>query len=134
MSALARTASSRVRTISSGPAARPSAATANTSSAWKFPGWVATFMRLNLACGLMTLFALIHGAGGAAAQWERVAAGLRERGHDAVAMDLPCEDDDAGLTEYADTVVEALGDRRDVVLVAHSLGGFTAPLVCDRVP
>jgi SAM-dependent methyltransferase len=82
----------------------------------------------------MALFALIHGAGGSAAQWGRVAAALREHGHDAVAMDLPCEDDSAGLSAYSDAVIEAIADRRDVVLVAHSLAGFTAPLVCERVP
>ena len=41
-SAAASAASSRVRTISSGPWTRPSTATAKTSSAWKLPGWVAT--------------------------------------------------------------------------------------------
>jgi pimeloyl-ACP methyl ester carboxylesterase len=82
----------------------------------------------------MTLFALIHGAGGTAAQWDPVAAALRGHGHDAVAMDLPCEDDSAGLEAYTDAVVEAIGDRGDVVVVAHSLAGFTAPLVCERVP
>jgi pimeloyl-ACP methyl ester carboxylesterase len=30
--------------------------------------------------------------------------------------------------------VEAVGDRTDLVLVAQSLGGFTAPLVCERLP
>jgi pimeloyl-ACP methyl ester carboxylesterase len=50
-----------------------------------------------------------------------------------VAPDLPCDDDSAGLAEYADTVVEAIGDRRDLVVVAQSAGGFTAPLVCDQV-
>jgi pimeloyl-ACP methyl ester carboxylesterase len=51
-----------------------------------------------------------------------------------VAPDLPCEDDSAGLPEYADTVVGAIADRTDLVLVAQSFGGFTAPLVCERVP
>ena len=38
-----------------------------------------------------------------------------------------------GWSEYADAVVDAIGDRRgDLVLVAQSLGGFTAPLVADR--
>lgn len=55
-------------------------------------------------------------------------------GLDVVTMDLPCDDDSAGLAEYADTVVDAIGDRRDLVLVAQSFGGFTAPLVCERVP
>jgi alpha-beta hydrolase superfamily lysophospholipase len=50
------------------------------------------------------------------------------------AMDLPCDDDSAGPAEYADSVVGALGQRRHLVLVAQSFGGFTAPLVCQRVP
>ena len=59
---------------------------------------------------------------------------LRESGHDPVAVDIPCDDDSAGLAEYADAVVDAVGDRTDLVVVAQSLGGFTAGLVCDRVP
>jgi pimeloyl-ACP methyl ester carboxylesterase len=47
---------------------------------------------------------------------------------------VPCEDESAGWEEYAETVVEAIGDRRGVVVVGHSLGGFAAPLVCVRVP
>jgi pimeloyl-ACP methyl ester carboxylesterase len=50
-----------------------------------------------------------------------------------VAVDLPIDDPTAGWEEYADTVVHAVGDRRDVVVVGHSLGGFTAPLVCARI-
>ena len=37
-------------------------------------------------------------------------------------------------SDYVETVVQALGDRSDLVVVGHSLGGFTAPLVCVRVP
>ena len=59
---------------------------------------------------------------------------LRERGHEVVAVDLPCDDDSAGLAEYAQCVVDAVGARGDVILVAQSLGGFTAPLVCGRLP
>ena len=40
----------------------------------------------------------------------------------------------ASLAEYTDAVVEAIGGRRPIVLVAQSMGGFTAPLVCERVP
>jgi pimeloyl-ACP methyl ester carboxylesterase len=82
----------------------------------------------------MTTYVLIHGAGDVAWSWGLVAAELRERGHDVVAVDLPSEDDSAGWSEYADTVVDAIGWRDELVVVAHSLGGFTAPLVCDRVP
>jgi len=58
---------------------------------------------------------------------------LQARGHDTVTMDLPCDDDAAGLAEYTDTVVDAIGDRTNLVLVAQSMAGFTAPLVCERV-
>ena len=42
-------------------------------------------------------------------------------------LDLPCDDDAAGFPEYAEAVVEAVGARADLILVAQSLGGFTAP-------
>jgi pimeloyl-ACP methyl ester carboxylesterase len=81
----------------------------------------------------MTTFVLIHGGGGSGWHWHRVEAALRGRGHDVVAPDLPL-DESAGLSEYADTVVEAVGDRRNLVVVGHSFGGFTAPLVAARLP
>jgi pimeloyl-ACP methyl ester carboxylesterase len=59
---------------------------------------------------------------------------LRERGHEAIAVDLPADDAAAGLAEYTDVVTDAIGDRRGVILVAQSMAGFTAPLVCERVP
>jgi hypothetical protein len=82
----------------------------------------------------MSTFALIHGAGDVGWYWHLVVDELHRRGHDAVAPDLPCDDDAAGLPEYTDAVVEATADRTDLVVVAQSLGGFTAPLVCERVP
>ena len=82
----------------------------------------------------MAAFVFIHGAGDVGWYWHLVAAELRQCGYDAVAPDLLCDDDSAGLAEYADTVAAAAGDRTDLVVVAQSLGGFTAPLVCDRVP
>ncbi|HKA94600.1 MAG TPA: alpha/beta fold hydrolase, partial [Acidimicrobiia bacterium] len=84
----------------------------------------------------MSTYGLIHGAGSDGWYWHLVEPELRARGHDVVAPDLPCDDDAAGLGEYTDVVVDALAghDTSDVVLVAHSLGGFTAPLVCERMP
>jgi pimeloyl-ACP methyl ester carboxylesterase len=49
-------------------------------------------------------------------------------------MDLPADDEQAGLPDYAETVLGALGGRPETILVAQSLGGFTAPLVCERTP
>lgn len=83
----------------------------------------------------MTTFVLVPGAGGQAWYWHRVVPELRARGHEAIAVDLPAADDGAGLAEYADVVVAAIGDRRGgLVLVGQSLGGFTVPLVAERVP
>jgi pimeloyl-ACP methyl ester carboxylesterase len=79
-------------------------------------------------------YALIHGAGDVGWHWHRVGAELRKKGHEVIAPDLPVDDDSAGLSEYADVVVRAIGDRRGVVVVAHSFGGYVAPIVCDRVP
>lgn len=83
---------------------------------------------------MMATYVLIHGAASDGWYWHLVVPELRARGHDTVVPDLPCDDDAAGLAEYADTVVEAIGGRTDLVVVAQSLGGFTAPLVCERVP
>jgi hypothetical protein len=82
----------------------------------------------------MVTFAFIHGAGDVGWYWHLVEAELRERGHDTVAPDLPCDDDSAGLSDYADVVLDAIGDRTDLVVVAQSAGAFTAPIVCDRRP
>jgi pimeloyl-ACP methyl ester carboxylesterase len=82
----------------------------------------------------MATYVLIHGSGSDSWYWHRVAPELSGRGHDVVAPDLPTGDDSAGLLEYADAVVAATGERRDVVLVAQSLAGFVAPLVCEHVP
>jgi pimeloyl-ACP methyl ester carboxylesterase len=82
----------------------------------------------------MTTFVLIHGGGDVGWYWHLLEAELRARGHDVVAPDLPCEDDSAGLGEYADAVVEAIGERTDLVVVGQSYGGFTAPLVAARLP
>jgi pimeloyl-ACP methyl ester carboxylesterase len=81
----------------------------------------------------VTTFVLVPGAGGQAWFWHRLVAELERRGHRALAVDLPAGDDSAGLTAYADAVVEAIGPRSPVVLVAQSMGGLTAPLVCERV-
>lgn len=77
----------------------------------------------------MATYGLIPGAGGDPWQWHPIVPELEADGHDVIAVRLPAEDGEAGWSEYADTVTAALGGRRTVVLVAHSLGGFTAPIV-----
>lgn len=87
----------------------------------------------------MATFALLPGAGSGPWYWHLVEQELQALGHRTVAVDLPCDDDAAGLPEYAEAAVAAIGDRfgadvHDLAVVAHSLGGFTGPLVCDRLP
>jgi pimeloyl-ACP methyl ester carboxylesterase len=82
----------------------------------------------------MSTYALIHGAGSDSWYWHLVTPELEALGHDVVAPDLPCDDDTAGLAEYAEIIIDAIGDRSRVILVAQSLAGFTAPLVAARIP
>ena len=82
----------------------------------------------------MATYVLIPGAGGDPWEWHRLARELEERGHEVVPVRLPAADDSCGWADYADAVVEAIGGWRDVVIVAQSLAGFTAPLVAERVP
>jgi len=80
----------------------------------------------------MASFVLVPGAGGMAWYWHRVVPLVGTAGHEAIAVDLPGDDRRAGLAVYAEIVIRAIAERRDVVLVAQSLAGFTAPLVCAR--
>jgi pimeloyl-ACP methyl ester carboxylesterase len=91
----------------------------------------------------MAIFVLIPGAGGTASYWHLVEPELRARGHRTIAVDLPAGDDNAGFAEYADVVVAAIDETAPVgrgqtdeslVIVAQSMGAFTAPTVCERVP
>lgn len=81
----------------------------------------------------VTTFAIAHGAADVGWSWHLVVAELERLGHKAVAPDLPCEDDSATFSDYADTLVTAVGEADDVVVVGHSLGGFTATLAAERL-
>ena len=51
----------------------------------------------------MATFVLIPGSGSTSWYWHLVVPKLRVAGHDTVAVDLPCDDDSAGLATYTDT-------------------------------
>lgn len=83
----------------------------------------------------MTTFALVHGAWHGAWFWQPLSAALRERGHNPIAVELPADDPTAGFRAYVDVAVQALaGARGDPVVVGHSLGGLTIPLIADAQP
>ena len=77
----------------------------------------------------MATFVLIHGGGDVGWYWHQVEAELRRRGHDSVAPDLPCDDKSAGLSEYADAVVAAVGDRRHLVSADQVRSVHRGPVV-----
>ena len=86
----------------------------------------------------VTSFVLLPGAGSDSWYWHRVIPLLEAAGHEALAVDLPVDDDSAGLDRYVDVAVAAveaeLPGRQDLVVVAQSMGAFTAPLLVGRVP
>jgi len=62
-----------------------------------------------------------------------VAPLLRDAGHRVIAPDLPGPDEAAALEEYADAIVAAAGDLDAIVLVAQSMGAFSAPIAAGRL-
>ena len=81
----------------------------------------------------MSSFLLIPGAGGASWYWHLVSARLREAGHEPIAVDLPADDPDAGLTAYVELALAAAEGHEDLVVAAQSMGAFTALPICERV-
>lgn len=81
----------------------------------------------------MTTFALVHGAWHDGSCWDLLAPPLERRGHRVVAPDLPVSDRGASFEDYAQVVLDALGENDEpFVLVGHSLGSDTIPLVAVR--
>ncbi len=92
----------------------------------------------------MTGFVLVHGAWHDGSCWDPLVRELTSRGHHAVAVDLPCEEPGLGALAYAEAVESAIGAvgavwgstrgrPEPVVLVGHSLGGLTVPVVAQRL-
>jgi pimeloyl-ACP methyl ester carboxylesterase len=78
-------------------------------------------------------FGLVHGAYQGSWCWQPLISELRRRGHDAVAVDLPCEDPCAGAHRYTEAALSAFATApEDLILIGHSLGGLTIPLVAER--
>jgi pimeloyl-ACP methyl ester carboxylesterase len=76
---------------------------------------------------------LIPGAGGEAWVWHRVESELAGMGHDAISVDLPADDEAAGIEEYTEIAISAISGRTNPLVVGLSLGSFTAALVCLEV-
>lgn len=80
-------------------------------------------------------FGLVHGSGHRSSCWDPLVGELSRRGFRSVAVDLPCDRADAGAADYAEAVTGALRDvAGPLILVGHSLGGLTIPVVATRRP
>jgi pimeloyl-ACP methyl ester carboxylesterase len=83
----------------------------------------------------MTVFSLVHGGQQGAWCFEPLIAELARRHYAAIAVDLPIDDPDAGLEEYAEVVRASLAAITEpVIVMGHSLGGLVIPLVARLRP
>ena len=83
----------------------------------------------------MSTFVIVPGAWDTPLTMEPVIEPLESAGNEVIVVDLPCEDADATLREYADAVrAELPDDLAEVVLVGYSFGGFTASRIAVEYP
>ena len=79
-------------------------------------------------------FVFVHGAFGSPAELAPAATCLESKGHRVINVDLPSERPEATLDDYASAVGrEMVGISGPRILVAHSAGGATIPLVASRI-
>jgi pimeloyl-ACP methyl ester carboxylesterase len=83
----------------------------------------------------MSTFGLVHGAWLGGWCWSHLVPHLEERGHAVVTVDLPGSSPSLGSLDYAKVVEGALAQiDEDLVLVGHSLGALTIPVVAVHRP
>lgn len=85
--------------------------------------------------GAARSFGLVHGGAHGAWCWTRLVPELERQGFTALSVDLPCEDEAAGAAEYAEAAARCFAEvDGQIVLVGHSLGGLTIPLLATELP
>src|ERR1700743_1625063 len=83
---------------------------------------------------------LVHGAWSDATAWQAVIPILKAQGHEVIAVTLPGHGADAtsfgniGLQTYVDAVKNAIGDRKNVILVGHSMAGLVISEGAEEIP
>jgi pimeloyl-ACP methyl ester carboxylesterase len=82
---------------------------------------------------------IIHGAWSSASDWTHVSEDLVSAGNPVISINLPGHGSDntaitgISLKLYIDEVKKAIGDKQNVVLVAHSFGGIIASQVAEQM-
>jgi len=80
------------------------------------------------------LITLVHGGQQGAWTFDLLTPYLHELGYRTLAVELPIGEIDLGGADYAATVIRAIADEDEVVLVGHSMGGLITPLVAVQRP
>jgi pimeloyl-ACP methyl ester carboxylesterase len=81
----------------------------------------------------MATFCLVHGSWHGPWCFERLVPEIEAAGHAAMAVELDSDEPGSTCSDYADTVARALQKADDqVIVVGHSFGGLTIPLVAER--
>jgi pimeloyl-ACP methyl ester carboxylesterase len=83
----------------------------------------------------MTTFCLVPGSWHGPWCFERLIPHLEAAGHRAIGVELNSDEPDSTCSGYAETIAEELADAGDgVIVVGHSFGGLTVPLVAQHRP
>lgn len=83
---------------------------------------------------------IIHGAWSSANDWQQVSKDLVAAGNQVVSVNLPGHGNDntaiaaISLKLYVDQVKKSIGDKQNVLLVAHSFGGIVASQLAEEIP
>src|ERR1700740_2382526 len=83
---------------------------------------------------------LVHGAWADATAWQAVVPLLKAQGHEVIAVNLPGHGNDTtpfaniSLQSYVEVVKNAIGDRKNVILVGHSMAGLVISQVAEEIP
>jgi pimeloyl-ACP methyl ester carboxylesterase len=83
---------------------------------------------------------LVHGAWSDATAWQAVIPVLKAQGHEVIAVNLPGHGSDVtsfaniSLQSYVDAVKNAIGDRKNIILVGHSMAGLVISQVAEEIP
>jgi len=83
---------------------------------------------------------LVHGAWSDATAWQATIPALKAQGHEVITVNLPGHGSDItsfaniSLQSYVDAVKNAIGDRKNIILVGHSMAGIVISQVAEEMP
>ncbi|MBE9170387.1 alpha/beta hydrolase [Pleurocapsales cyanobacterium LEGE 06147] len=85
------------------------------------------------------IYVLVHGSWMGKFCWSEVTPRLEDKGYTVISLDLPAHGDDTtspesvSLDSYRDAVVEAIGERHDIILVGHSMAGMVISGIAEAI-